>query len=860
MEDVGRSAFGTLLRQFRIEAGLSQEALAERARMSVVTVGALERGARRSPYRDTVALLAEALALGPEQRRRLESAAARTQRPRLGPLDSAGAGDAASDERLEPNNLPLQLTNFVGREAELAELGALLTTSRLVTIVGAGGIGKTRTALQLAAGALGGAFEGVWVVELAPLADAALVASAIASALHVAEQTERPVLETLLQYLKRRRMLVVLDNCEHVIAEAARVAEAILRSCPDVRLVATSREALRVGGERTYRLPPLAVPPDRAVMAREEALRYGAVTLFAERAAASDRRFRLSDESAPVVGEICRRLDGIAFAIELAAARVSVLAPRTLAQKLDERFGLLTGGSRTALPRQQTMWALIDWSYDLLREKEQLLFRRLSVFANGWTPEAADEVCAGPAPGAERNVLEPSEIFALLCALVDKSLVVAEPSGGDERYRLLESTREYARQRLVESGEAEAVARRHATWCLSFAERSKSALETMADLEWLASVEVELDNVRAALDWSMAHGHDLDLGAAIAATLGGYWTIRQPREGRKWLEAASTYADAARKPELAAAVTLALVGVLPLGVERRRCAEQAVAAYRASPDEREFARALRLYGNALIFAGELDDGEAALQEALAICRRLGDERRVVATLNSLGTARRLRGDLDGARDLLRHALELCFIRDGDDGADGSDSRPDSHSFRNLVRSEFALGDVLLTNLAELEFALGDFERAVELAKQARGLVRHLKNRDEATPTDSNLAAYSIAAGRLDEAATYAREAVEQRDGQHPFGLVVALEHLAVIAGLSGEAERAAKLLGYTDARLRSMGLARQPTEGVGYERLRAVLATHLAANECDRRMADGAALSEEQAIELALSPINARYL
>jgi predicted ATPase/DNA-binding XRE family transcriptional regulator len=835
MEDVGRPAFGTLLRQLRLQAGLSQEALAERARMSVVTVGALERGARRAPYRDTVALLAEALALGPEERARLESAA-RPQRPKRAPLDSPAAGGAAPDEPTQPNNLPLQLTNFVGREVEVSELGALLATSRLVTIVGSGGIGKTRTALQIAAGALadgaaGGSLEGVWLVELAPLADGALVAGAIASALGIAERSDRPVLETLLPYLRRRRVLLVLDNCEHLIVEAARIAETILRACPDVRLLATSREPLHVGGEQIYRLPPLAFPPERAALAAEEALRYGAVTLFAERAAASDARFRLSDDSAPAVGEICRRLDGIALAIELAAARVNVLAPRALAQKLDERFGLLTGGSRTALPRQQTMWALIDWSYGLLSEEERLLFRRLSVFANGWTLEAAGEVCGGPA-AADGSDLEPSEVLGLLWALVDKSLVVAEPSGDEERYRLLDSTREYARQRLAESGEAEAVARRHATYFRAFGEHAKTELERMPDLVWFARVECELDDVRAALDWSLKRGYAVESGAALAAALGEYWPSRQPREGRMWLETAQERIDAPRDPSLTAAVALALAAVLPLGVQRREQAERAVAAHRDLSNERELARALRLFGNALVFGGRAEEGESALEEALAIARRLGDERRVVASLDSLSAARRLRGDLDGARVLLQEALELSVVRDG------VTSRGHSH---------------FLSNLAELEFARGDIARAVELATQARSLFRILGDQDEAALMSANLAAYALAEDRLEAASVYAREALEEVHGQmQPFGLVVALEHVAVIAGLSGDRERAASLLGFTDARLQSLGLARQPTERLGYDRLRTLLAASFSAAELARRLDEGAALSEERAIELAL--------
>jgi predicted ATPase/DNA-binding XRE family transcriptional regulator len=806
LDDSGRPAFGTLLRQLRLKADLSQEALAERARMSVVTVGALERGVRRAPYRDTVALLAEALELGARERAELESAAVRPARPRR------TAGDVP-----QTSNVPLYLTHFVGREAELAELAGLVATHRLVTIVGAGGIGKTRTAIQLTPDP---ALEGVWFAELAPLADPALVAGSIASALGIAEQSDRPVLDTLVLALKARRLLLILDNCEHVVEEAARVAETLLRACPDVRLLATSREPLRIGGERVYRLPPLAFPPKRAALGADEALRYGAVSLFAERAVAADATFRLNDESATAVAEICRRLDGIALAIELAAARVNVLEPRRLAKLLDERFRVLSLGSRTALPRQQTMWALIDWSYDLLAEPEQELFRRLSVFAGGWTLEAAIDVC-----GCD-------DTETLLWALVDKSLVVAEPSGDEERYRFLESTHEYARRRLEQSGESETLAARHAVWMGAFGERAKAALETMPELVWFAHVDAELDNVRAALDWSLKRARAPALGAALAAALGEYWPPRQRREGRMWLEAAQAAVDAERDPALAAAVALGLAATLPLSVERVERATEVVAAFRKVGDERELVRALRLYGDALIFADALDASEAALDEAVAIARRIGERRRLVALLDALGAARRLRGDFAGARLRQQEALDLSLARDG-------------------VASRYHAQ--ALANLGELEFALGNVERAAEFAAQARELFQRLGDADHAANVLLNLAAYALAGDRFDAAESYARRTLAEVAGrQQPFTVAAALEHLAAIAGLSGDFERAARLLGFSDARLRSLKLLRQPTERAGYDRLSEALAAHYDADELARRLAEGAALSEERALALAV--------
>ncbi|MBV8067060.1 MAG: adenylate/guanylate cyclase domain-containing protein, partial [Candidatus Eremiobacteraeota bacterium] len=413
-----------------------------------------------------------------------------------------------------PNNLPRQVTPLIGREDVLAELEPLVLEHPLVTIVGTGGIGKTRVALQVGADLLDGAGDGVWFIDLAPLSDPALVVSTIASTFGLREQGERPMLDVLLQYLRPRRLLLILDNCEHVIEEAARVTDAIARTAPQVRLLATSREPLRIAAERIYRLPSLAVPPELSPTA-QDALRYGAVALFVDRAIASDAKFALTDQSAPIVAEICRRLDGIALAIELAAARVKVFAPRELAQKLDERFRVLTGGSRTALPRQQTMRALIDWSYELLSEPEQRLFRRLAIFVDGWTVEAAEAVTSD-------ETLDALDTIDLMSSLVEKSLVVAETADGRMRYRLLESTRAFALEKLEQSGERDALARRHAQWAADLADRADNASWTEPTSHWNVEYRPEFDNARSATAWALANG-EVTLAARILAGFVGFY-------------------------------------------------------------------------------------------------------------------------------------------------------------------------------------------------------------------------------------------------------------------------------------------------------------------------------------------------
>jgi len=379
-------AFGTLLRRHRLAAGLSQEVLAERARMSVNGIGALERGDRQYPYRETVTLLARALSLVPAAEAELEAAAVRPRQQRaLTPADAA-----AADGRDLATNLPSQRTILVGREIEIADIVGILQNSRLVTVTGAGGVGKTRTALAVGDALVKDTRAGVWLVELAPV-QGSFVPAAVARALNVQESPNRPLLETLLAYLKQKSLLLILDNCEHVIAEAAALADALLRGCPQLRVLATSREPLQILGERTYRLPSLNVPTTAEIvgLSASAAAGFDAVVLFAQRAQAIDCRFALNDDNAPIVADICRRLDGIPLAIELAAPRVAILRPRELQTRLDERFRVLTGGSRDALPRQQTLRALIDWSYDLLDERERRLFRRLGIFITGFTLDGA---------------------------------------------------------------------------------------------------------------------------------------------------------------------------------------------------------------------------------------------------------------------------------------------------------------------------------------------------------------------------------------------------------------------------------------------------------------------------------------
>jgi non-specific serine/threonine protein kinase len=516
------ATFGDLLRQHRLEAGLTQEALAERAGLSVHGIQKLERDVTR-PYPDTVQRLLLALQISVDDQANLRKVARAAPRARvLGPADSAS------------HNLPISVTSFIGREQELLEVGRRLTDARLLTLTGIGGCGKTRLALEVARSALERYADGIWLVELAPVADPNLVTHLVATAVGVREAAGQTITSALTTSLRNRHPLLVLDNCEHLLDACARLVADLVSSCADLQVLATSREALGLTGEVAWRVPSLSVPAANQQYALAELGANPSVQLIVERASSVQPRFGLTERNASAVAQICRRLDGIPLALELAAVRVQALTPEQIAARLDQRFRLLTGGSRAALPRQQTLRATLDWSYDLLSEPERLLLNRLAVFAGGWSLEAADAVCSD-----ER--IAPVDVLDLLVQLVSKSLVLAdEDADGTERYRMLETVRQYARERLLAAGEAEAVYRRHAAYFLVFgdsfgADRFYPNGPGWPTAKQLRQLEREHDNLRAALRWWI-ESEDAERAIKQAALLYHIWFSRgYVTEGCDWL-------------------------------------------------------------------------------------------------------------------------------------------------------------------------------------------------------------------------------------------------------------------------------------------------------------------------------------
>lgn len=543
-------------------------------------------------------------------------------------------------------NLPGQMSSFIGREVELTELKALLAKARLVTSVGAGGVGKTRLAVHAGAELIHEFDDGVWFADLATMAGEDAVVTEIASASNVKSSSFSGLLEHVVAHLKRKRLLLVLDNCEHVVAEAARVVAEIIEACPRVTILATSRERLGTHGEQVYRLPSLAVPPLGENLKADNALKFSAVALFLARASTSDAHFALTDANVGAVVEICRHLDGIALAIELAAARVTTLNVHQLLERLRKEFRLLKGDDRTVHPRYQTMRATLDWSYEWLPEAEKTVFRRLGIFRGGWTLESIR------AAGVEKS-LDEFAVLDQLWPLVNKSLAAVEIREKSQRYRLMEPLRQYALELLKEHDELDATAHHHARYFTEFSRRANGKWLQVSELTFLATFEEEIDNIRAALEWSLSQAHDPVLGAELAAQVGPFWFTQYFHEGLRWLEAAQAVVTYETHPALSVHIALGRVrAYMQTDVnEELRAAEEALGPARAVGNEWHLLRLLFLYAVALIGVNRLDEAELAIKESLDLCERVGDRYRRACNLWALSRLNGKRGNVAIARDL-----------------------------------------------------------------------------------------------------------------------------------------------------------------------------------------------------------------
>jgi predicted ATPase/class 3 adenylate cyclase len=727
-----------------------------------------------------------------------------------------------------PNNLPLQVTLFLGREKDVMDIERRLAKTRLLTLVGTGGVGKTRLSLQIGADVLDQYEDGVWLVELAPILDPDLIPGAMATIFGVGTRAGQSPLEALVHVLRSKRMLVILDNCEHIVAGAARTADALLHGCPHVRVIATSRQGLGIDGEVVLRVASLPVPERIEGLKAADAIGYGAIALFVERASAAVESFRLTDENAPTIAQICRRLDGIALAVELAASRIKVLTPVQLLAMLSERFRVLTGGKRTALPRQQTMRAAIDWSYDLLDENEELMFRRLAVFSGGCTLEAAREVCGDQTIGEW-------EVFELLSSLIDKSLVSSEASGAEQRYRLLESTRQYALEKLEQSGGLDGMQRRHAAHYVARVEHALTTWDNTPTFAWLESLQADYDNFRGVMDWGLIERHDVELGAKLTGMLARYWRDGPyATEGRQRITAATDQLDATLSPATKARLLWArgyISGSIQAWPAMLDFAKRALAIYEELGDRKGEAWCRLGIGESLHRMGRFDESLAQLDTTLVLMRELGEPRGLAYATASLARNHDFQGHSIVALSLYEEALAQARSL--------GDARAASTVINNIAENVF-----------EFEH---DAQRALDMAREVAEHYTRAMDKLSTTLNNNNMAAYLLALGRVDEAYARLAEAVKlARDGQAAVQLTYTLQHLAAVAAMRGHLERSARLLGYVDCRMTELGAVSEYTERQEREKVDAMLAGKFNESELAALRREGAALSEDQAVEEAL--------
>lgn len=601
-------------------------------------------------------------------------------------------------------NLPPQTTALFGRERELESVSRALAESRLVTLTGSGGTGKTRLSLQLGADLLERFPDGVWFVELAVLTDPNLVPQAVASVLKVREQGSRPIGESVLESLSDRNLLLILDNCEHVLEGVATFVDAVMRRCPAVRILASSREPLALPYEVQHRVPSLALPDESELADVAAAAANPSVALFVDRASAILPSFELNPSNVKTVCHICRRLDGIPLALELAAARVRVLPIDQIETRLDDRFRLLTGGSRTALPRHQTLRAMIDWSYGLLTTQEATLLRRLSVFSGAFTLEAAEAVCAN-------DEIDAYEVLDLLAALVDKSLVVYDDQGEVARYRMMETIRQYARDRLLETSEAAAIRSRHRDHYLAFAERSQVRQSTEGIATVLKDVAAEIDNLRAAMEWSIAEADSpLDPNLSEPEACAAQKALRFVAALWRFWYTRGHYAE---------------------GIE---FAGRALDREDSQRETSVRAHAFSAAGNLSRLPGAHQAARTYQEEALRIRRALGDKRGVAYSLSNLGVIVFEQGDVAGARSLWLQALEQLEAL-------------------NQLQSVATI----LNNLGEFEHKQGDLKAARGYLERSLSIARQLGDADAIGLAISNLGPTLAKMGEIDTARRYLEE-------------------------------------------------------------------------------------------------------
>jgi predicted ATPase/DNA-binding XRE family transcriptional regulator len=839
--------FGAWLRGERRRLDLSRQAMADRVGCAEITLRRIEAGTLK-PSRELAQILLEQTGIPrPEQDGWIAFARGVSGHPNQ---------PAAPESTRPPSNLPVFLTTFVGRAREIAGVKRLLNKNRLVTMIGPGGVGKTRLADKIGEHVLEEYPQGVWMAELASQTNPDLVPQTVAAVFDMTFQSRIPYQELLVNFLRSRKTLLILDNCEHLSQACAQLVEMLLKNCPDLKILATSREALKVMGEAVYRLPSLGIPEEPGTL--EKYREFESIQLFEERAQLALSDFSLTLENIPAVVQVCRRLDGIPLAIELAAARVDIFSIEQIAAKLEESFDLLTKGSRTALPRLQTMRGSIEWSWDLLPEAERTVLRRLAVFVGGWTLDAAEAVCSG-------NGIEPAQVIGLMTQLAEKSLVsVHQVAGMERRFNLHEMICQFSAEQM-DMGEADHTRAQHLRYFLRFSELAEPALHGPQQLAWLHRLNDELDNLRAALSW--ASRTDIEAGLSI---IGRLYRELDLREGYRWASEFIGLPDSSKFPlaranalraqadilwkfqqfdasRLAADESLELSrlcvdregefdslmiigGIVQLqeGMERNvECIEQALALARSINDTWRQARALSALG------WDQRDKERSRkyrEEAIPLFRQAGDLRSLAFMLSIFGDTLLANGETQAAQPLLDEALEL------------------NRRMNSKAGMEFIL--VARSRQALLE---GDHAKARLHLQEWLALAEELGNRMGYLYGRARLGQVALSQGNLKEGYQILSETIlEFQKDKNLAGLAFTLEKLAHFYSLSNQPDRAARLIGWVEGVREKIGDMRASTEQAEVERDVAACQSRLGKLRYKDAYDRGLGMTLEDAVTLAL--------
>ncbi|MEO5887348.1 MAG: NB-ARC domain-containing protein [Anaerolineales bacterium] len=844
-------SFGTWLRQKRRALDLTQKAFADQIGCAEITVRRMEADEYK-PSNELALLLFEQLGI-PEAERPQWVRFARGLATY--PIHQV----ISPPSRAQKTNLPIPLTSFIGREKDVERIQHRLAEHRLVTLIGVGGIGKTRLSQQVANQVIYNYAHGVWLVELAALNEPTLVLQSVAAVFGIQQgANDRALVETLVHFLYAKTILLILDNCEHLLDACAELADKLLKSCPNLKILATSREALGIIGEALYQVPSLTIPDIQQISLIEKLNDYESIRLFSERAQLVQMDFAVTKENASSVTQICSRLDGIPLAIELAAVRIQTLSAEQISEQLDQCFHILTGGSRTALPKHQTLQASIDWSWHLLDDSEQILLRRLSVFAGAFTLGAAEQVCAGEG-------IQSHQVLGLVTQLVAKSLVVEnQASGREKRFRLLETIRQYAREKLVESGEEKNIRTQHLKYYLQLLEQAEPEFKTPAQIEWNARLHEERDNIRAALEWACTA--DIEAGLYISGRLARFWEDFDLREGEHWLRKllelpeSYTYPRARAKALYAYGIILHLTGQKVL---LEKTAQECLRLHHASGDQageidglillarfmwasNKIAQARELYQQALDLSESLGDvwrkafvlahlgwlGKDRTfywTETIRLARKHGDLRLLQDTLGPMGYYKVLNGDIESAQRHLDEASQLSQAS-------------------KLKRS---MGHVLRA-LSMIENLKGNFEKSYALLEEDINTTSKLGHRTDYLWNRALLGCVLVQQGKLSEAYDIFVETVQEfvKD-KDDFMVIFTLERMAGLSIATDNPERAARLIGWADAALKQMDGMRPPLEQADVDKIIAACLAKMGEAAFSDAYSEGQKMTLDEAVTYA---------